>query len=172
MPRGFSDPDHLSILESAGTSGNGCEELNGQCPGSMNTTRDEMNFGEQHANEVRGSRAMEESGTPLVMPPALDCWYLTGPTAAGKTSVGMEMAQLLQAEIISLDSMAVYRGMNIGTAKPTAEQLQAVPHHLIDVLDPVEEFSVSSFVEAAHRLIGEIRAGDGKCCLWGARRCI
>ena len=101
---------------------------------------------------------MEESGTPLVMPPALDCWYLTGPTAAGKTSVGLEMAQLLQAEIISLDSMAVYRGMTIGTAKPTAEQLQAVPHHLIDVLDPVEEFSVSSFVEAAHRLIGEIRA--------------
>ena len=52
------------------------------------------------------------------VPPALDCWYLTGPTAAGKTSVGLELARLLGAEIISLDSMAVYRGMDIGTAKP------------------------------------------------------
>lgn len=91
------------------------------------------------------------------LPPALDCWYLTGATATGKTSVGIEMARLLNAEIISLDSMAVYRGMNIGTAKPTPEQLQAVPHHLIDILDPDEEFSVSEFATAAHRLIREIR---------------
>ena len=91
------------------------------------------------------------------VPPALDCWYLTGPTAAGKTSVGLELAQLLHAEIISLDSMAVYRGMDIGTAKPAAEQQRAVPHHLIDILDPNQEFSVSNYVEAAHQKIAEIR---------------
>ncbi len=90
----------------------------------------------------------------------MDCWYLTGPTAAGKTSVGIEMAHLLNAEIISLDSMSVYRKMDIGTAKPTRDQLQAVPHHLIDILDPVDEFSVSSFVTLAHAKIREIRARD------------
>lgn len=91
------------------------------------------------------------------MPPALDCWYLTGPTAAGKTRVGLELARLLQAEIISLDSMAVYRGMDIGTAKPAADQQQVVPHHLIDILDPDQEFSVSNYVQAAHQKIAEIR---------------
>ncbi len=90
-------------------------------------------------------------------PPALDCWYLTGPTAVGKTSVGLELARRLGAEIVSLDSMAVYRGMDIGTAKPAREQQQLVAHHLIDILDPDQEFSVSSYVEAAHRAIGEIR---------------
>ena len=56
----------------------------------------------------------------------LDCWYLTGPTASGKTSVGVELALLLQAEIISLDSMALYREMDIGTAKPTPEELSLI----------------------------------------------
>ncbi|MHB0959150.1 MAG: tRNA (adenosine(37)-N6)-dimethylallyltransferase MiaA [Pirellulaceae bacterium] len=87
----------------------------------------------------------------------LDCWYLTGPTAAGKTAVGLELARLLGAEVISLDSMAVYRGMDIGTAKPSRAQLQAVPHHLINILDPDQEFSVSNYVEAAHRKIHELR---------------
>lgn len=90
------------------------------------------------------------------VPPALDCWYLTGPTAAGKTSVWLELARLLQAEIISLDSMAVYRGMDIGTAKPAPEQQREVHHHLIDILDPDQEFSVSSYVEAAHRTIAQL----------------
>ncbi len=97
----------------------------------------------------------ESSGASF--PPALDCWYLTGPTAAGKTTVGIEMARLLGADVVSLDSMAVYRGMDIGTAKPTPDQRQEVPHHLLDILDPVEEFSVSNFVEAAHDLIRTIR---------------
>ena len=61
------------------------------------------------------------------------CWYLTGPTASGKTAVGIELARRLGAEIISLDSMAVYRRMDIGTAKPTPAERAAVPHHLIDV---------------------------------------
>ncbi len=130
--------------------------------GSMNTTPENpLSSGRQAAGEDGPKRnrwpddgAGRES---LSMPPALDCWYLTGPTAAGKTSVGIEMARQLNADIISLDSMAVYRGMDIGTAKPTPEQLRQIPHHLIDVLEPTQEFSVSNYVEAAHTLIRQIR---------------
>ena len=100
-------------------------------------------------SDNHSSQTSQNLNESAVAPPALDCWYLTGPTAAGKTGVGIEMARLLNAEIISLDSMAVYRGMDIGTAKPTPEQLHAVPHHLIDILDPTEEFSVSNFVAMA-----------------------
>ncbi|MBM4094437.1 MAG: tRNA (adenosine(37)-N6)-dimethylallyltransferase MiaA [Planctomycetes bacterium] len=96
---------------------------------------------------------------------ALDCWYLTGPTASGKTAVGVEMARLLDAEIVSLDSMAVYRGMDIGTAKPSREQRDAVPHHLIDILNPDQEFSVWDYVEAAERRMREI-SGRGRQVLF------
>jgi tRNA dimethylallyltransferase len=89
--------------------------------------------------------------------PALDCWYLSGATASGKTSIGIELAGRIDAEIISLDSMAIYRGMDIGTAKPTAEQRGAVPHHLINVVDPNEDYSLDQYVEAAHERIAEIR---------------
>lgn len=85
------------------------------------------------------------------------CWFLTGATASGKTRVSLELARRLDAEIISLDSMAIYRGMDIGTAKPTPEQQAQVPHHLIDIVDPVESFSVSQFRDAAHRVIDELR---------------
>jgi tRNA dimethylallyltransferase len=74
---------------------------------------------------------------------------LTGPTASGKTAVGVELARLLNAEIVSLDSMAVYRGMDIGTAKPTAAERAAVPHHLIDILEPGDDFSVAQYRDAA-----------------------
>lgn len=89
---------------------------------------------------------------------ARDSWFLTGPTAAGKTRVGLELAERLGAEIISLDSMAVYRGMDVGTAKPTAEDRRRVPHHLLDLVEPTEEFSVSQYVAAAEASIAEIRA--------------
>ena len=79
-----------------------------------------------------------------------NCWFLTGPTASGKTAVGLELAQRLGAEIISLDSMALYRGMDIGTAKPTPDERRAVPHHLIDVIEPDEEYSLAQYVAAAH----------------------
>jgi tRNA dimethylallyltransferase len=92
---------------------------------------------------------------------AVDCWYLTGPTAAGKTAVGIDLAELLGAEIISMDSMALYREMDIGTAKPSAEQRQRVPHHLLDILDPNQDFSVSNYIRAAGQKIAEIR-GRGR----------
>lgn len=87
-----------------------------------------------------------------------DCWFLTGPTASGKTAAGLELARRLNAEIVSLDSMALYRGMDIGTAKPTAAERAAVPHHLIDVIDPHEEYSVAEYVAAAERAVSEIAA--------------
>jgi tRNA dimethylallyltransferase len=90
-------------------------------------------------------------------PPALDCWYLTGPTAAGKTTVGLELAERIGAEIISLDSMAVYQGMDIGTAKPTAEDRARVPHHLLDIVPPTEDFSLAEYLDAAHDAIADIR---------------
>lgn len=104
--------------------------------------------------------AMEEHemSSPLPVPPAADCWYLTGATAAGKSAVAIELAGRLNAEIISLDSMAVYEGMDIGTAKPSAEQRAAVPHHLLDVVPPTEDYSLSSYIDAAHEAIAKIRA--------------
>jgi tRNA dimethylallyltransferase len=93
--------------------------------------------------------------------PVLDCWYLTGPTASGKTEIGLELAERLSAEIISLDSMTLYREMDIGTAKPTHQQQQRVPHHLIDILSPDEEYSLSNYVDAAKVAIAEIR-GRGR----------
>ncbi len=90
--------------------------------------------------------------------PVRDCWYLTGATASGKTRVGIELAKLLNAEIVSLDSMSVYREMNIGTAKPSTEQRAEVPHHLLDVVAPDEEYSLSQYIRDAHRVIGEIRS--------------
>lgn len=89
---------------------------------------------------------------------ALKCWYLTGATASGKTKVSLELAQLLDAEIISLDSMAIYRGMDIGTAKPNLNQQSVIKHHLIDIVDPPESFSVSEYRESALAKIREIHA--------------
>jgi tRNA dimethylallyltransferase len=89
---------------------------------------------------------------------AIECWFLTGATAAGKTTIGLELAERLKAEIVSLDSMAIYRGMDVGTAKPAPADRQRVPHHLIDVIDPSEEFSLAQYVDAAHAAIAEIRA--------------
>jgi len=77
------------------------------------------------------------------------CRFLAGPTACGKTEVGLVLAERWNAEILSLDSMAVYCGMDIGTAKPTAAQRHRVRHHLIDLVEPHEEFSVAEYLAAA-----------------------
>jgi tRNA dimethylallyltransferase len=92
------------------------------------------------------------------MPVSRECWFLAGPTACGKTAAGIELARLLNAEIISLDSMALYRGMDIGTAKPTKKERAIVPHHLIDVIEPHEEFSLAQYVDAAEAACREILA--------------
>lgn len=81
-----------------------------------------------------------------------------GPTASGKTALALEIAKHYPCEIISVDSALVYRGMDIGTAKPTAAELAQVPHHLIDILDPREAYSAADFRRDALRLIDEIRA--------------
>jgi tRNA dimethylallyltransferase len=83
---------------------------------------------------------------------------LAGPTAAGKTAVALALAARCPVEIISVDSAVVYRGMDIGTAKPTAAERAAVPHHLIDILDPSEAYSAAHFAADARRLIKEIAA--------------
>ena len=88
---------------------------------------------------------------------AKKCWFLTGPTASGKTQIALELARLLNAEIISMDSMAIYRAMDIGTAKPTLEQRAEVAHHLIDIRNPNETFSVSDYLEAAEQVASEIQ---------------
>ncbi len=83
---------------------------------------------------------------------------IMGPTASGKTAAALEIARHVPCEIISGDSALVYRGMDIGTAKPTAAELAAVPHHLIDTLDPTESYSVMQFREDALRIAADIHA--------------
>jgi len=98
---------------------------------------------------------------------ARDCWFLVGPTASGKTVVGLALARLLQAEIVSLDSMALYRGMDIGTAKPTAEQRREIPHHLLDILEPHEEYSVAQYLAAAENCVRDIHRRGRKALFVG-----
>jgi len=81
---------------------------------------------------------------------------LAGPTASGKSALAMALAQRIELEIISVDSAQVYRGMDIGTAKPIASERARVPHHLIDILDPAERYSAARFASDAARLIDEI----------------
>ena len=82
---------------------------------------------------------------------------LVAPTASGKTVAALHVADALGAEILSIDSMQVYRGMDIGTAKPTPEQRARVPHHLLDLVEPSEPFSVSAFQAAARAAADDVR---------------
>ncbi|WP_031491658.1 tRNA (adenosine(37)-N6)-dimethylallyltransferase MiaA [Succinivibrio dextrinosolvens] len=81
---------------------------------------------------------------------------ILGPTASGKTSLALNLAKHLKIEIISLDSALIYREMDIGTAKPTREELESVPHHLIDICDPAQSYSAANFREDCIRLVDEI----------------
>ncbi|MGS0743686.1 tRNA (adenosine(37)-N6)-dimethylallyltransferase MiaA [Glaciimonas sp. GG7] len=89
---------------------------------------------------------------------------IMGPTASGKTAAALEIARHIPSEIISVDSALVYRGMDIGTAKPTAAERAAAPHHLIDILDPTQSYSAMQFREDTLRLITQIHA-RGKLAL-------
>jgi tRNA dimethylallyltransferase len=91
------------------------------------------------------------TATPLLL-------ALVGPTASGKTEAGIELARARSAEICSVDSMLVYRGMDVGTAKPSDEQRSAVPHHLLDLADPSERFTVARFQEAAREAVDDVRS--------------
>jgi len=86
-------------------------------------------------------------------PPAI---FLMGPTASGKTALSVQLAQVLNGEIISVDSALVFRGMDIGTAKPTEDERSGIPHHLIDILDPAESFSTGQFRKQALTLMSDI----------------
>ncbi|SMG65246.1 tRNA delta(2)-isopentenylpyrophosphate transferase [methanotrophic bacterial endosymbiont of Bathymodiolus sp.] len=90
-----------------------------------------------------------------VLPPVI---FLMGPTAAGKTALSVQLAQQLNAEIISVDSALVFKGMDIGTAKPTLEERAGIAHHLIDILDPAESFSTGEFRNRALALMQDITA--------------
>ena len=83
---------------------------------------------------------------------------ITGPTASGKTALGVMLAQRLGGEVVSADSMQIYRGMDIGTAKPTPEEMQGVPHHMIDIADPTENYSVSRYAAEATACVDDILA--------------
>ena len=89
--------------------------------------------------------------------PSVSCIGLAGPTASGKSAASLAIAQRWPVEIISVDSALVYRGMDIGTAKPGADELAAVPHHLINIRDPLQAYSAAEFVLDARRLMTEIR---------------
>ena len=83
-------------------------------------------------------------------------YIIAGPTACGRSAAAIKLAKKTGGEVISADSMQVYRGMDIGTAKVTAEEMQGVPHHLIDILDPVEEFNINIFQKLCKKAISEI----------------
>ena len=89
---------------------------------------------------------------------------LLGPTASGKSALALPLAEALGAEIVSVDSAQIYRGMDIGTAKPSPAERARVPHHLIDILDPTERYSAARFAADAQRRVDEIR-GRGRCAL-------
>lgn len=87
-----------------------------------------------------------------------DLICIAGPTASGKTGLAVALAKVLNGEVVSCDSMQIYRGMDVGTAKPTPEEMQGVPHHLLDVADPGEDFSVGRYVRLATEAITDIHS--------------
>ena len=89
------------------------------------------------------------------LPPAI---FLMGPTASGKTDLALQLARELPCEIISVDSALIYRGMDIGSAKPSSEILQAYPHHLVDIIDPAQNYSAAQFREDALAAMADITA--------------
>ena len=88
------------------------------------------------------------------MPPKVIC--VVGPTASGKTKMGVALAKTFDGEVVSVDSMQIYRGMAIGTAAPTAEEMENVPHHMIAVADPAEQWSAARYARAAVPIVDDI----------------
>ena len=90
--------------------------------------------------------------------PMNDIICIAGPTASGKTALAVEIAKEYNGEVVSCDSMQIYKRMDIGTAKPTSEEMQGIPHHMIDVAEPDEDFSVSRYCEMAAAIVDDIVA--------------
>jgi tRNA dimethylallyltransferase len=103
----------------------------------------------------------------MISPGAEPLWVITGPTAAGKSALALEVAAAEGAEILSVDSMAVYRRMDIGTAKPSAAERARVPHHLIDLVEPYEAFDTSLYCQAAERALQQVAARGRRPVLVG-----
>ena len=95
------------------------------------------------------------------------CWVLTGPTASGKTSLSIRLAKEFDCEIVCMDSMQVYKRMDIGTAKPTAAEMDGIRHHMLDVAEPTENFSVARYQEMAEQIFREIHARGHQVLLVG-----
>ena len=112
-----------------------------------------------------GSPGVPQTAQPEAAPPW--CLALAGPTACGKSAAAMAIARERALEIISVDSALVYRGMDIGTAKPSAAERAAVPHHLIDIRDPLQTYSAAEFVRDTRRLVGEINGRGALALLVG-----
>lgn len=93
---------------------------------------------------------LEETKIPLIV--------IVGPTASGKTEIAVELAKHYNGEVVSADSMQIYKGMNIGTAKPTQEEMCGIPHHLIDFLELSQKFSVADYAKLAHAAISDIHS--------------
>ena len=83
---------------------------------------------------------------------------IVGPTAVGKTTVGIQVAKELNGEIISADARQLFRGMNVGMAKPSEEELRSVPHHMVDIAEPGEYFSAGIYAEKAHQVISSVNS--------------
>ncbi|MBQ6173857.1 MAG: tRNA (adenosine(37)-N6)-dimethylallyltransferase MiaA [Clostridia bacterium] len=94
-------------------------------------------------------------------------WILTGPTASGKTDLSLDLAERYGCEIVCMDSMQIYRGMDIGTAKPTAAEQARAPHHMLDICDPRDAYSVAQWVEDACACIRDIQARGKRALLVG-----
>ena len=105
---------------------------------------------------------MAESKIPLIA--------IVGPTASGKTSLAVAVCKALGGEAVSCDSMQIYKGMDIATAKPTHEEMQGIPHHLIGFAEPDEVFSVAKYCESAKEIIEDIYSRDKKAVLVSQNR--
>lgn len=92
---------------------------------------------------------------------------VAGPTASGKSALALELCKRLDGELISLDSMQIYRGLDIGTAKPTKAEQAEVCHHMIDICEPTENFSAAEFAERAHKVIADVRSRGKRAVLCG-----
>jgi tRNA dimethylallyltransferase len=126
----------------------------------MRVPQHSEDLSEQAVNPSQALAVVEAQAKPPV-------FFLMGPTASGKTALAIELVARLPLEIISVDSAMIYRGMDIGTAKPTPAELARAPHHLLDIRDPTDYYSAGAFVKDATRLIAEIQARGKQALLVG-----